>query len=102
MGVPEDRLVPQRAERVAEAEGREGLFAPLFCFLPCVTLRVWSIPVPHGHYRWRGTGIPFNTGCIPLDYSGNPGVNGVSYMGVVALPARSPSTPSWSCRRRSV
>ena len=24
---------------------------------------------------------PFNTGCSPLDESGNPGVNGVSYRG---------------------
>ena len=27
---------------------------------------------------------PFNTGCLPLNYSGNPGVNGVSYRGVKA------------------
>ena len=24
---------------------------------------------------------PFNTGCVPLNYSGNPGVNGVSHRG---------------------
>jgi hypothetical protein len=27
-------------------------------------------------------GCPFNTGCLPLNHSGNPGVNGVSYRGV--------------------
>jgi hypothetical protein len=33
---------------------------------------------PHG----RGNHHPFDTGCLPLSYSGNPGVNGVSYRGV--------------------
>jgi hypothetical protein len=27
-------------------------------------------------------GNPFNSGCLPLNYSGNPGVNGVSHRGV--------------------
>ena len=26
--------------------------------------------------------FPFHTGCLPLSYSGNPGVNGVSYRGL--------------------
>ena len=26
---------------------------------------------------------PFNTGCLPLNYSGNPGANGVYHMGGV-------------------
>jgi hypothetical protein len=29
-----------------------------------------------------GAGNPFNTGCLPLSYSGNPGVTGVSHKGV--------------------
>ena len=31
---------------------------------------------------------PFNAGCLPLNGSGNPGVNGVHYEGSNALPPR--------------
>ena len=34
----------------------------------------------HG-LRVRSASSPFNTGCAPLDYSGNPGVYGVYYRG---------------------
>jgi hypothetical protein len=35
----------------------------------------------------RTYGNPFNTGCSPLSYSGNPGASGVSYSGAVYLAA---------------
>ena len=40
--------------------------------------------------RVTGWRYPFNTGCLPLSYSGNPGVNGVSHREGV-LPDATPS-----------
>jgi hypothetical protein len=37
----------------------------------------------------RGT-HPFNTGCLPLDYRGNPGVNGLSYRGLARQEQEAP------------
>jgi hypothetical protein len=34
-----------------------------------------------------GRGEPIDTGCVPLSYSGNPGVNGVSHRGANSNPS---------------
>ena len=43
------------------------------------------IPAP-GERAFPVDTHPFNTGCLPLSYSGNPGVNIVSYREALAQP----------------
>jgi hypothetical protein len=47
----------------------------------------------------RTYGNPFNTGCSPLSYSGNPGASGVSYSGAVYLAAAGHAQNARSCNR---
>ena len=42
---------------------------------------------------------PFNTGCSPMSYSGNPGASGVSYSGAVYLAAAGHAQNARSCNR---
>ena len=61
----------------ALASGQLGLRPGNIQYWKC---RSWK-PVPRNSYPPADAPDPFNPSCIPLGYSGNPGVDGVSHRG---------------------